>query len=347
MGRRVVQVELTAHERATLEMWCRAGKTEKRLAQRAAVILLAAAGNSISAISRETRLSMQNSWKWRDRFGRERLEVLKDKARSGRPPVYTAAERLQVMSLASRQPKDGSNQWSVRKLAAATGLGSTTVHAILQEAALKPHKVEYWCGRSTDPEFEEKQTAILGLYLTPPDNALVLAVDEKSHIQALDRTQPTLPLRSGQPKRLTATYHRHGTTCLLAALSVHEGIIEGRCVDQHRHQEFLSFLKHLYRRYPHRRLHVILDNFSAHKHHKVKEWAARRRRLTLHFTPTYASWLNQVEIWFGIFARDVIKAGVWRSKQQLVDQIMLYITRYNAERAKPFAWTYTGKPLVI
>jgi len=346
MGRQAVRIELTQAERETLVMWSRAGKTERRMAQRAEVILLAAEGRSIAAISRQTRLSMQNSWKWRDRFRREGLAGLKDQARRGRPPVYTAAERLQVMSLASRPPKDGSNHWSVRKLAAVTGLGSTTVHAILKAAALKPHKVEYWCGRSTDPEFEEKQAAILGLYLAPPDNALVLAVDEKSQIQALDRTQPMLPLRSGQPKRLTATYKRNGTTCLLAALAVHDGRVEGRCVDQHRHQEFLAFLQHLYRKHPHRHLHIILDNFGAHKHQKVKQWVATHRRITLHFTPTYASWLNQVEIWFGIFARDVIKGGVWHSKRELIDQIIDYIKRYNELRAKPFAWTYTGKPLV-
>ena len=180
------------------------------------------------------------------------------------------------------------------------GLGSTTVHRILNEGVIKPHKVDHWCGKSPDPEFEEKQAAIIGLYIAPPENALVLTVDEKSQIQALDRSQPELPLRPGNPKRHTATYKRHGTTCLLAALAVHIGKVDARCVERHTHEEFLSFLKSLYRKNPGKHIHIIADNFSSHKHHKVIEWVSRRRRLTLHFTPTYASWLNQVEIWFNI-----------------------------------------------
>jgi transposase len=175
--------------------------------------------------------------------------------------------------------------------------------------------------------------------------ALVLCVDEKSQIQALEATQPELPMRAGSPRRLTATYKRHGTTCLLAALAVHSGAVSGRCLDASDHTTFLRFLKAVYRANPHRELHVILDNLSVHKHQEVLAWAARRRRLTLHFTPTYASWLNQVEIWFGIFARDVLRDAVWHSKAELIAQIMEYIRSYSSERAKPFRWTYTGKPL--
>jgi hypothetical protein len=227
-----------------------------------------------------------------------------------------------------------------------TGLGSTTVHRILEGASLKPHKVHHWCGKSPDPEFEPKQTDIIGLYLDPPENALIFSVDEKSQIQALDRTQPELPLRPGNPKRHTATYTRHGTTCLLAALAVHGGTVEARCVDSNNRHVFLDFLKRLYRTHPHKHLHVIVDNLPLHKHPDVMEWVSRRRRLTLHFTPTYASWLNQIEIWFRIFSQDVVKGGIWRSKKELVDQIMLYIKRYNRDRAHPFTWTYTGKVLV-
>jgi len=260
--------------------------------------------------------------------------------------VIMPEERVHVMALACTTPDDASNQWSVRRLADASGFSKSSVHRILQEASLKPHKVDYWCGKSPDPEFEEKQAAILGLYLSPPENALVLSVDEKSQIQALDRMQPMLPLRPRKTKRFTHTYTRHGTTCLLAALLVHRGEIEGRCVDRHTHAEFLSFLKHLYRKYPGKDLHVIADNYSAHKHSEVMEWASKRRRLTLHFTPTYASWLNQIEIWFGILTRKVIRGGIWQSKQELVSQIMAYIRRYNQDHAMPFKWTYTGKPLV-
>jgi transposase len=340
-----VNIKLTPEEEQTLTMWAKAGTTEQRMAQRAKVILLSAQGLGLPEVVQGSGLSRQNCSKWRVRFLSQRLKGLEDQPRAGRSLSICPEVRLKVTALACTTPPDGSNAWSLRRLARAMGLSSATVHRILSEGQLKPHKVEYWCGRSPDPEFEEKQANILGLYLNPPDNALVLAVDEKSGIQALDRTQPMLPMQPGRPKRQTATYKRHGTTCLLAALSVHEGQVEGRCVDRHTHQEFLAFLKHLYRKFPGKHLHVIADNFNAHKHQKVREWVAKRRRLTLHFTPTYASWLNQVEIWFNIFSRDVIRGGVWHSKKELIDQIMLYIQRYNEERAHPFKWTYTGKPL--
>jgi transposase len=225
----------------------------------------------------------------------------------------------------------------------AVGRSKSAVHQILNEGEVKPHRVKYWCGKSPYPEFEEKQAAILGLYLNPPENALVLSVDEKSQIQALDRTQPELPLGPGKPRRLTNTYKRHGTTSLLAALVVHEGEVTGRCVDSHNNRSFLGFLKYLYRKYPHKHLHVIADNLSTHKHRNVMEWVKRRRRVTLHFTPTYASSLNQIEIWFSIFTRDVIKGGVWRSKSELIERILYYIRKYDEERARPFQWTYSGK----
>lgn len=346
MGRPRKKIVLTEEEFATLSMWVRAGKTEQRLSQRAKTILLSAQDMPWKQICQRTGLSLTNSLKWRRRFLHSRLDGLRDKQRKGKPPSITPQQKVAVTALACTVPKDGSSRWSVRKLAKAASLSAATVHRILNQGRLKPHKIKYWCGKSPDPEFEEKQAAILGLYLDPPDNALVLGVDEKSQIQALDRTQPQLPLRWGKPRRQTATYKRHGTTCLLAALAVHAGNIEGRCVDRHTHKEFLGFLKYLYRKYPGKKLHVIVDNFSAHKHKAVREWAQKRRRLTLYFTPTYASWLNQIEIWFSIFSQDVIKGGVWHSKQELVQQIMMYIDNYNKNYAKPFQWTYTGKPLV-
>ncbi len=179
--------------------------------------------------------------------------------------------------------------------------------------------MEYWCGKSPDSEFEAKQAAILGLCLDPPDNALVLSGDEKTSIQALDRTQPMLPLEPGRSRRQTATYTCHGTTCLLATLAVHNGEVAGRCVDRNTHQEFLGFLKYLYRKYPGKHLQIIMDNLTTHKHREVTAWAAKRRRLTIYFTPTYASWLNQVEIWFNIFSRDVIRGGIRHSKKELVN----------------------------
>lgn len=345
MERTKIEIRLTKGEGTTLRLWTAAGRTEQRMAQRARVILLSAEGCSLERVSAGSGLSQQNCSKWRKRFMRDRLEGLKDAPRSGRPRRIRPEEKVRVMALACQSPPDGSTRWTTRRLAKAVGLGKTTVHRILSEGELKPHKVTSWCGKSPDPEFEEKQAVILGLYLDPPANSLVLSADEKSQIQVLDRTQPELPLRPGKPRRLTHTYKRHGTTSLLAALVLHEGEISGRCVDSHDHSSFLRFLKHLYRKYPRKHLHVIADNLSAHKHSEVREWVERRRRLSLHFTPTYASWLNQIEIWFSIFTRDVVKGGVWHSKQERIDRILYYIKKYNDERARPFQWTYTGKLL--
>jgi putative transposase len=346
MARRSVKFELTGEQEATLKMWVGSHKTQQRHSRRAQVILLSAQGLTLEEISARSGLNRTNCMKWRKRFAVEGLDGLKDKPRKGRPATITPWQRAQVIRLACERPSNGANAWSRRELARVTGLGSTTVHRILEGASLKPHKVHHWCGRSPDPEFEPKQTDIIGLYLNPPENALIFSLDEKSQIQALDRTQPELPLRPGNPKRHTATYTRHGTTCLLAALAVHEGTVEARCVDSNSRHVFLDFLKRLYRAHPHKHLHVIVDNLPLHKHPEVMEWVSRRRRLTLHFTPTYASWLNQIEIWFHIFSHDVVKGGIWRSKKELVDQIMLYIKRYNRDRAHPFTWTYTGKVLV-
>lgn len=344
--RKPSKLELTDQQRSTLMTWIAAGKTEQRFAKRAQVILCSAEAMSLKDIEAKSGLSLQSILKWRKRFAQHGIKGLEDIPRKGRPQIITPEERVQVMALACTKPDDGSNQWTTTKLADASGLARTTVHRILNEASLKPQKIDQWCGKSPDPEFEPKQTGILGLYLSSPENALVISVDEKSQIQALDRTQPMLPLKPNHARRQTHIYTRHDATCLLAALLVHQGTVEGRRVDSHTHVKFLGFLKHLYRKYPHKELHVIVDNYNAHKHQKVMEWASKRRRLTLHFTPTYTSWLNQIEIWFSIYTREVIRGGVWQSKQELVSQTMQHIKRYNETNAAPFNWTYTGKPLV-
>ena len=341
-----IRVELTEEQENTLKMWANSGKTEQRLAIRAKVILLAAQRVGVKGIQERIGLNWQSCLKWRKRFLALGIYGLYDKSGRGRQQKIAPEERTGVIALACTTPADGSTRWSVRKLAEATGYGKSTVQQILSAGAIKPHKTKYWCGKSPDPEFAEKQAAIIGLYLSPPENALVLCVDEKSQIQAVDRTQPVLPMRPDNPARLTATYKRNGTTCLLAALAVHKGEITGKCVDSANSQEFLRFLKRLYRQYPGRQLHVIVDNLSTHKQEDVRKWVAQRKRLTLHFTPTYASWLNQIEIWFNMFTRDVLRGGVWPNKRALVEQIMCYIKNYNQLWAKPFQWTYTGKPLV-
>ncbi len=347
MGAPAKRLNLTEEEASTLRLWAASGTTEQRMAVRARVVLAAAEGTPLQEISNRTGLSVNACLRWRKRFAAERFKGLVDKPGRGRPQVITQEQRLEVMALACTTPVDGSTRWSMRKLADAAGYSVSTIHKILNAGDLKPHKVKYWCGKSPDPEFASKQAAIIGLYMQPPVNALVLCVDEKSQIQALDRTQPLLPMRPGNPKRLTATYKRNGTTCLLAAFAVHEGTIEGRCIESTNHTNFLNFLKHLCRSNPGRELHIIADNLSAHKHKDVLARVAKRRRMSLYFTPTYASWLNQIEIWFNIFTRDVLKGGVWRSRQALVSQIMIYIRRYNKDRAHPFRWTYGGKPLSV
>ena len=227
------------------------------------------------------------------------------------------------------------------------GISQSKVHQILKQADLKPHKIEYWCGKSPDPEFESKMLNIVGLYMNPPENAVVICVDEKTQIQALDRTQPVLPLKEKAPKRLTATYKRNGTVALIAALAVHTGEITAKTMSSNNADNFLSFLKKLDRTYRHKTLHIIVDNLSVHKNQSVKEWLKRKRKIKLHFTPTYSSWLNQVEIWFNILTKDVLKGGTWKSVEQLTRQMLEYIVTYNKTRAKPFTWTYTGNPLTI
>jgi len=326
-------------------MWANSGTTQQRLAKRARVVLCRSAGLGWEAVSERSSLHVRNCMKWGERFARQRLDGLRDCPRPGAPRRISASQRNEVIRLACSAPPGANNQWTVRSLAAHVGLSVGAVHDILSSGEIKPHRIDYWCGKSPDPEFEAKQAAIIGLYMNPPENALVLSVDEKSQIQALDRTQPELPLRAGTPRRQTATYVRNGTTCLLAALAVHEGTVSARCIDSNNAESFLRFLKHLYRSNPRRHLHVIVDNLKVHKSALVQDWLAHRRRITLHFTPSYASWLNQIEIWFSIFSRDVIKGGIWKSKEQLISQIMGYIRQYNQERAKPFRWTYTGRPL--
>jgi len=339
--------KLTEQDLIELETISRSSKAEKRMVERVNIILLWHEGKSFVETQQALGMSQVAVNKWRKRFVEQGLDGLKDAPRSGKPPVLSAAQKTRVVQLATKKPKGGYSSWSQRRIAKEVGISQGKVQQILKQADLKPHKIEYWCGKSTDTEFESKMLNIVGLYMNPPDNALVLSVDEKTQIQALDRTQPLLPLRVGQPKRLTATYKRNGTVALMAALAVHKGEITARTVEKNNAQNFVSFLKELYRKYPRKHLHVIVDNLTVHKHRIVEEWIASKKRITLHYTPTYSSWLNQIEIWFNILTKDVLKGGVWKSKKQLIDQLMEYVKTYNEQRAKPFKWTYTGQPLVV
>jgi transposase len=347
MARKTEPVAVSPEELAELYSMSQSRTLEYRSVQRAKVILLCNQGKSIRTIHRMTGMGVAGVHKWRKRFLARRLEGLRDAPRPGRPMVYSAAQRAAVIQKACSAPGGGYARWTQRRIASAMGMSHGLVNSLLRKADLKPHTVHYWCGKSTDPEFETKMIDVIGLYMNPPQNALVLSVDEKTQMQALDRSQPVLPLKPKLPKRLTATYKRNGTVALIAALAVHSGDVTAQTISSTGRESFLGFLKTLYRKFPNKELHIVLDNLPVHKHPDVQQWVASKRRLHLHFTPTYSSWLNQVEIWFNILSKDVLKGGVWKSKQQLIDQLMLYVKTYNSERAKPFNWTYTGQPLTV
>jgi transposase len=347
MARISKPIEISMEEKEELLTMSRSRKIEKRYAERAKIILCSAQGMSLDEIVQKAGLSRPVVNKWRQRFRENGVAGLKDAYRSGKPKTITPEQKALVIEKACSKPEGGYTNWSQQRIAKEVGISQSKVFQILKQADLKPHKIRYWCGKPRDPEFEEKMLNIVGLYLSPPENAIVICVDEKTQIQALDRTQPKLPLRSGEPKRQTATYKRNGTVSLIAALAVHSGEVTARTMKSNTAENFLKFLKRLDRKYRNKKLHVIADNLSIHKHKNVKEWLSKKRKIQLHFTPTYSSWLNQVEIWFNILTKDVVKGGVWQSSKQLADQLMEYVKTYNNTRAKPFKWTYTGEPLTI
>jgi transposase len=273
----------------------------------------------------------------RRRFAQEGLRGLQDKPRSGRPPSISNRKRARVVAMTLKEPGHGRTHWSTRDLAAEVGVSHTTVHRIWQAHDLKPHQIRTF-KFSTDPDAEEKIYDVVGLYLSPPDNAVVLSVDEKTQIQALNRTQPLLPLRPGLPARQTHDYKRNGLTSLYAALEVNSGVIVGECRDRHTGADFLQFMNLIARRYPRTELHVILDNSSTHKTPEVKTWLEAHPRIHFHFTPTGASWLNMVEAWFSILTRKSVRRGSFDSVRALVRHIRKYIEHWN-NHPIPFIWT--------
>ena len=339
---RIGDINLTKEQEEELLTYSRSSSLDYRYVVRAKVILMLSAGKPYREITEKLSIGKTPIAKWKRRFTERGIEGLKDSPRSGKPPIYTQADRNRVIQKACEKPADGCSSWSQRRIAAELGMSQTTVHDILKSNDLKPHKTEYWCGKSKDPEFEEKMLNVVGLYLNPPENALVLSVDEKTQMQALDRTQPLLPMKPGYPERQTATYKRNGTVSLIASLAVHTGEITGNIIAKNNSENFLKFLKKLDRKYRNKHLHIIVDNLSVHKNSEVKKWLKHKRKITMHFAPTYSSWLNQIEIWFNIMSKDVLKGAVWKSKEQMVKQIMKYIKAYNEKRAKPFEWTYDG-----
>ncbi len=344
MPRRAPQIDLTSEERSILEGMLRSPTTSQRDVLRARIVLMAASGRRNEEIQEALGISKPVVVKWRSRFAASRMNGLADQAGRGRKRKYDAATRHRIAATAcSTPPESVGTHWSVRTLAKHLGVGTAVVQAVLSSERIQPHRSRYW-NDSDDPEFEPKMLTIVGLYMNPPENAVVLSVDEKTSIQALDRTQPRLPVRPHSIERLSHEYKRNGTASLLACLDVHTGQVSGECIRSNNSVTFIRFLKRLLREYSDKDLYVILDNGSSHRSKKTMAWAAKHKRLHLAFTPTHASWLNQIEIWFGILTRKVVRRGIFKSRDELVERLMQFIESYNQD-ARPFEWTYTGSPM--
>ncbi|MGH7640619.1 MAG: IS630 family transposase [Candidatus Dormibacteria bacterium] len=330
---------LTADQRSRLELWSRSRTLPQREVQRARVILLAAEGRPNTEIGRQVGCSKPTVLLWRARFCRGGLAGLEDAPGRGRPAVLGKELSQRVLSTTMSPPPKGHSHWSSRQVAEVLGVSATTVRTIWRQHRLQPHRSRTF-KFSQDPDLASKVTDVVGLYLHPPEKAVVLSVDEKSQIQALDRTQPLLPMRPGQVERRTHDYVRHGTTTLFAALDVATGEVTGRCYAHHRHQEFLRFLRLVARSYPRGQIHLVLDNYATHKHPEVQLWLLRHPRFHLHFTPTSASWMNQVECWFSILHRQAIRRGVFQSLAALRLAIQRFLDAWNDQK-HPFAWVKT------
>ena len=337
MARAAVEIELSDEEERQLRAVLRTPSASQQQALRARIVLRAAEGATNTQIAAEAGVSLPTVGLWRRSFSERGLDGLSDAPRSGRPRQIQDDEVQRVLAMTLEPPRDGTTHWSVRRLAAATGLSATTVHRIWRDHKLKPHQVRSF-KFSRDPRLAEKIVDVVGLYLDPPKGALVLCVDEKTQIQALDRTQPTLPIKPGKAQRMTHDYKRNGTTSLYAALEIGSGEVTGSCYPHHRHQEFLAFLNKLVKAYPGRPLHVVLDNSSTHSTPEVARWLQRHKRVHFHFTPTSASWMNMVETWVSILTSQQVRRGVDRDVPELIAAIEHFIDRYN-QHAQPFVWT--------
>lgn len=344
MANHARSIELAASDRAELERLQRSSSSPAGLSRRARAVLLMAGGNTGMQVARLTGYTPIQISRIRRRFAEQGLAGLMDRPRSGRPSTLSEAKRARIVALTLKAPPKGLTHWSTRELAERVGVSHATVHRIWQAHALQPHRVETF-KFTADPLAEAKIRDVVGLYLHPPTNAVVLSVDEKTQIQALERTQPQLPLRSNLPARQTHDYQRHGLTSLYAALEVASGRVLGECSERHTGADFLRFLKAVNRRYRGRELHVILDNSSTHSTPEVQKWLQDHPKVSFHFTPTGASWLNMVEAWFGILTRKSVRRGSFVSVKQLVRHISAYIEHWN-EHPTPFVWTKTPAQII-
>ncbi len=343
-NRPAVPLVISDSEAETLRGLIRAGTTEQRTVTRARVILRASAGVANEAVAHELSISPTSVLLWRRRFESDRLAGLADAPRSGRPLVYGREVRDRIIAATLSPPPEGTTHWSARRLARQTGISITTIQRFWAEAHLKPHRTETF-KFSTDPELVAKVRDVVGLHLDPPARAVALSVDEKTQIQALDRTQPMLPLKPGQVARHTHDDKRNGTTSLFAALEVATGNVTQESRPRHTADDFLAFLRRLDRAYPTDELHVILDNVSTHRTEAVRDWLARHPRVHFHFTPTSASWLNQIETWFGILTRQAIRRSAFGSVKALIAMIDAFTRSWNSG-ASPFIWVKTADEIL-
>ena len=344
-GRPIPPLALDGAERETLEQWTRRPKTAQALALRARIVLACADGRSNTAVAAELRVCVDTVGKWRSRFLEQRLDGLLDQPRSGRPRMIDDADVERVIALTLETTPRDATHWSTRSMARRSGLSHNTVSRIWRAFALQPHRTETF-KLSANPLFIEKVRDIVGLYLDPPDRALVLCVDEKFQIQALDRTRPLLPLRPGQVERRTHDYVRHGTTSLFAALDARTGKVIGECHRRHRAVEFRKFLDAIESEVPAELdVHLIADNYATHKTALIRNWFAKRPRFHIHFTPTSASWLNLVERWFGLLTEKQLRRGVHQSSGELEAAIYRYLDVTN-EDPKPLVWTKTADQIL-
>jgi transposase len=344
-GRAAVRIELAGAERAELEARARRRKSLRADALRAEIVLLAASGMTNLGIAKRLGITRVTVTTWRNRFAAKRLGGLLDEPRPGAPRKIGDDKVTEVVTTTLEAMPAAATHWSTRSMARASGLSVSTVHRIWRAFSLQPHRSETF-KLSSDPLFVEKVRDIVGLYLDPPDRALVLCVDEKSQIQALDRTQPLLPMRPGQAERRTHDYKRHGTTSLFAALDVKAGTIIGQCMSRHRAAEFRRFLDAVERNLPRDLdIHVIMDNASSHKTKLIRDWFAKRPSWHPHFTPTSSSWINQVERFFALLTEQQIKRGAHRSTKELETAIRAYVDARNKD-PKPFRWTKTADDIL-
>ena len=344
--RRACEIRLTVEDKATLERWSRSRSTEARLVERSRIILLAADGLENKGIAAEVGVTRATVSRWRNRFAERGIPgIEKDAPRGGRPPKTRDRLVRKIIEMTTQQKPANATHWSTRTLAEVLGTSRSMISRVWRANGLKPHLVRTF-KVSNDPKFVEKLVDVVGLYLDPPEHALVLCVDEKSQIQALDRTQKSLPIYPGRCQTMTHDYKRNGTTTLFAALNVVEGRLIGRCMSRHRHQEFIKFLKQIDAETPAELdLHLIVDNYATHKHPNVQKWLKRHRRFHLHFIPTSSSWLNLVERWFREITDKRIRRGVFKSVEQLTAAIQAYIDDQNND-PKPFVWAAKAQEIL-